>query len=779
MIKNLSFFIITLILFESAISGQTVKISGKLLDFEDKRIIVNGVLILEPDKKSVITDPSGEYSFKCTPGRKRIFTRVMGYESAELKLNVTTDTVLDIQIKSSPYKLGEVRIVVDSAKSIVVTDRGSYFMTPIALSETPKLFSEPDLLKSIQFIPGVTPGRDGSSDIYVRGGNAGQNIVLTNGCYFFLPSHLLGFVSPYDIDFMESAELIKDYFSAELDGGAASVINLQYRKSKMDSLKTQLRIGILSSGISIDLPFKKINSGVTAGLKRSNYSLYAPILKMLSKTKNSIGSSLPPDNYCYYDGYLRFTHSSQKWGEISYVLLGNYDKSYQKTITESRSSDTLINNTDIISTGWNNMVHALEWKLPVTSSLKFELDLNYNRISIYRDISHQTELTINDSSNVNLFNTSFSFSPTINNYGFAFSVIKDGKKLSFITGISNRLRFFSPLIKASINDNGKETTNSFGGDNIISEPGIFFSLKTLLAKKLQTNVGLRLSGGFTQKVGYLIIEPRLRLAFNPDGFISPHINYVRLSQFDHYIEGSNVGLKSMLWIPISKKFSPEVSDVVSIGFQGKINDHFVWTLDAYYKKITGMVDFKSGASFIYDTSFDDMLDRINGKAYGLEAGIIKRIGKLTGSVNYTYSRSKREWGAPEGLIWIPTYADRPQNANISMKYYFKENLSFGFNWVYLSGAPATIYTNSSFFGDWFETKNNIRYFNYHRLDLSMRKVFLLKRFSVLLDIDIYNLYNRKNTYYFQQIYDTNKKRILYKNISLFPIMPSFILTIKF
>jgi outer membrane cobalamin receptor len=235
----------------------------------------------------------------------------------------------------------------------------------------------------------------------------------------------------------------------------------------------------------------------------------------------------------------------------------------------------------------------------------------------------------------------------------------------------------------------------------------------------------------------------------------------------------------MLWLPAYKEFGPEISDVLSAGFQGHINNDISWTLDGYYKKISGMVDFKPGASFIYDTSFVDMLDRVKGKAYGLEAGVIKKKGKLTGSVSYTYSRSKREWGSPEGLIWIPSGADRPHNFNLSLKYYFKAATSFGLTWVYQSGAPATIYMHETSYGEFFETKNNIRYFDYHRLDLSVRHIIYKRRFSIFLDADIYNAYNHKNTFYFKETFDEKEQRYYFKNISLFPIMPSLTVTIKF
>jgi outer membrane receptor for ferrienterochelin and colicin len=230
---------------------------------------------------------------------------------------------------------------------------------------------------------------------------------------------------------------------------------------------------------------------------------------------------------------------------------------------------------------------------------------------------------------------------------------------------------------------------------------------------------------------------------------------------------------------MSKNFGPEISNVLSTGVQVHTDKSLIFTFDGYIKETSGMVDFKPGASFIYDYSFEEMLERTKGRAVGIETGIIKSKGKLSGAFNYTYSRSKREWSAATGTIWIPTSADRPHNLNLSMKYFFNQKVSFGLNWVYISGAPATIYTHSTGDEEWYESQNNIRYFPYHRLDLSMRKIFYFKKNSMFLDLDINNVYNRKNTFYFKEMFDPVNHSRYFKNISLFPIMPSLSLTIKF
>ncbi len=774
--KIFTFSLIIILSTYSVIIGQTLTVSGKLFDKEKGRIISNGLIFLNPGNISTTTNLNGEYSFSCPAGLKQLSTQVLGYRSATIDFKVSSDTIINIYLEVLLLELDEVTVTGEQIKNVRITQDGNIILTPAAMRETPRIFSEPDLLKSLQLMPGVVAGKDGSSDIYVRGGGTGQNIILANGCYFFLPGHFLGIISAIDLDFLESAELYKDYFPAELGGGASSVISLQFKKPQSDSLHVQLRLGMLSSGLTIELPVKRINLNISAGLKRGNYSVYAPILKKL--VSEEIIEFLPSDNYTFYDGFFNIEYSSKKLGKMNYLFFGNFDKGKDENEMTGKNADTVIFNLDRFTTGWKSVVHSLHWESMSKNSLIWKFDLNYNRLSMNREIYHQTEKRF-DERRFDLIETSYAFSPALNIVGSSLTVSEDYGNFSWSAGITDRMKYFSPNIVSIHSSYNKAYNHTFGETSKINEPGAFISSTYHISGKLLLDAGLRLSGAFTNNFSFVIPEPRLRLSYNLNGNLSPHINYVKLSQSDHSVEGSNAGLRTLLWLPVTKDFGPEISNVVSAGFQGQFKNHFVWTLDAYYKKIKGMVDYKSGASFVYDTTFVDLLDVVKGKAYGLEAGIIKRTGNLTGSLSYTYSRSKREYWVPEGLIWIPSNADRPHNFNLALKYHLKTRTSFGLNWVYQSGAPATIYEQEASYGEFFDTKNNIRYFDYHRLDLSIRQIIYKRKFSISIDADIYNVYNHKNTYYFKEVYDWWEKKYYFKNIYLFPIMPTLTILIKY
>lgn len=760
----------------SVVFGQTISIRGKLFEKETGKVISNGLVNLNPGKLSTIANGNGEYFFSCSNGQKQISTQVFGYKPIIINFNADSDTIINVYLEVLPFELAEVTVTGEQIKNIRMTQHGTFVITPTAVHEIPRLFSEPDLLKSLQLMPGVLAGKDGSSDIYVRGGGAGQNIILANGCYFFLPGHFLGMVSPIDLDFLETSELFKDYFPAELGGGASSVISLRFKEPKSDSLQAQLRLGMLSSGFTAEKQFKKLKLDVAAGLKRGNYSIYAPILRKIGS--NDVSEFLPSDNYAFYDGFINISHLSKKIGKIEYLFFGNYDKGKDENEIRSMSLDTVISSLDVISTGWKSVVHAVHWESPKRNSINWKLDVNYNKLEMDREIFHKTDKSFHTEL-FDVVETSYSFSPIINVIGSSLMASGGNQRFNWTVGIADRIKQFSPNINSSIISYDQDLKRTFGETTIVHEMVSYFSSSYHLTNKLLLDAGLRLSGAFLGDASFITPEPRLRLSFNINGPISPHFNYVRLSQLDHSVEGSNAGLRTMLWLPVTKDFGPEISDVVSAGFYGQIDDDFAWSLDGYYKLIEGMVDYKSGASFVYDTSFVDLLETVNGKAYGVEAGLIKGTGNMTGSLSYTWSKSKQEFHIAEGMIWIPSSADRPHNFNLALKYHLKTGTSFGLNWVFQSGAPATMYEQETSYGEFFDIKNNIRYFDYHRMDVSIRQKIYKRKFSIFLEADIYNAYNRKNTFYFKKSFDFAKNRYYFKNISLFPIMPSLTLTIKY
>ena len=57
------------------------------------------------------------------------------------------------------------------------------------------VFSAPDIMKTLQAMPGVSMGSDLSSGLYVRGGDGADNLLTLDGVPVYNMSHLFGLFS--------------------------------------------------------------------------------------------------------------------------------------------------------------------------------------------------------------------------------------------------------------------------------------------------------------------------------------------------------------------------------------------------------------------------------------------------------------------------------------------------------------------------------------------------------------------------------------------------------
>jgi len=87
--------------------------------------------------------------------------------------------------------------------------------------------AEPDPMKSVEVLPGVTRVSDFTAAFNVRGGSADQNLILLDGMPIFNPFHALGLFSVFNGDMVQRAELHSGGFPAEYGGRTSSVLKVE------------------------------------------------------------------------------------------------------------------------------------------------------------------------------------------------------------------------------------------------------------------------------------------------------------------------------------------------------------------------------------------------------------------------------------------------------------------------------------------------------------------------------------------------------------------------
>ena len=97
----------------------------------------------------------------------------------------------------------------------------------------PAIGGEVDLLKSLQLLPGVQSGGEGTSGLYVRGGSPDQNLMLLDGVPLYSVNHLFGFFSVFNADAVKNMTITKGGFPARFGGRLSSILEINMKDGNM------------------------------------------------------------------------------------------------------------------------------------------------------------------------------------------------------------------------------------------------------------------------------------------------------------------------------------------------------------------------------------------------------------------------------------------------------------------------------------------------------------------------------------------------------------------
>jgi len=238
------------------------------------------------------------------------------------------------------------------------------------------------------------------------------------------------------------------------------------------------------------------------------------------------------------------------------------------------------------------------------------------------------------------------------------------------------------------------------------------------------------------------------------------LGYNRVYQFLHLITNTTAVTPVDIWQPSSYYFKPQLADQISLGYFKDFREKkYGFSSEVFYKTIQHILDFKDGAQLILNKHLETDLLQGKGWSYGIETSFYKNSGRLTGAVNYTYSRSFRQIAGPtpsesvNGGNPYPSSFDQPHVVNVSWRYNLTRRYFFTGNWTYHTGRPVTIpiaaFPIENITVAYFSGRNQYRIPDYHRLDIALvfegnhkRK----KRTEGTFVLSIYNVYGRKNPY---------------------------------
>ncbi|MFA6127746.1 MAG: TonB-dependent receptor [Bacteroidales bacterium] len=757
------------------IAGKEVQysLSGYIKDAANGEVLLFANVAIVELNTGATTNQYGFYSVKVPAGNYTIQYSYLGYETVAVKLNLKSDTNRDMELKPKATSLGTVEITGKSMKNTVRSlEMGAIKLDIKQLKLVPVLFGERDIIKAIQLLPGVSPSSEGGSNYFVRGGEADQNHILLDEAPVYNASHLLGFFSVFNSDAIKDVKLYKGGIPAPYGGRVSSVLDIRMRDGNSKSWGVTGGIGLISSRLTVEGPLVKDKSSIMISGRRT----YADVaLKAVSNLADGL-------TLYFYDLNLKANY-----------ILGDKDRLF---LSGYMGKDIF----DLKQVGFDsgNNTLTLRW------NHTFNQVLFLNTSAIYSDYNYGFMAAAG--------NFSFKLTSGILDYSLK-------QDFTWYPNTSNQVRFgwnsTYHQFKAGNFTPGNESNTTLPSFHIepqqALESGIYVSNEQKISNSFSMNYGFRLSlfnniGPTTVKTyndhkeildsvayssgkfynTYIGFEPRITANYLINSTNSIKASYNRMFQYLHILSNSVSSLPTDLWTPSTPLIKPTTADQVSVGyFKNLPKKNWDLSVEAYYKILSNLVDYKNGANTFLNPNIEGELEFGRGRAYGLEFSAGKTSGKLTGWISYTLAKSEKQFERINFGQWFSARQDRTHNISIVASYQIAQRLTLSGNWIYYTGDAVTFpsgkYMVDGVLINLYTERNGSRMPDYHRLDLGITYQFKQKkRWGSDINFSVYNVYDRKNAY---SISFRESKTVPGTTeavrLSLFGIVPSITWNFKF
>ncbi len=783
----LSLFFITFFVFTA--NSQKYTISGYVSDLQSGESVISANVYDLKTKQGTITNDYGFFSLTLDADSVELYVSFVGYSAYTLNFLLESDMNMNINLDPS-IQLAEVVIRDKKSDDMVKSTQMSMIEMPIAqVKALPVFMGEADVLKTLQLMPGVQSGSEGSSGLYVRGGGPDQNLILLDGVPVYNATHLFGFFSVFNADAISNVKLIKGGFPARYGGRLSSVIDIRMKEGNMKEFHGEGSIGNISSKLTFEGPIIKDKTSFIVSARRTYIDvLAAPIIKAVNNSFGD-GSNLRA-GYYFYDANAKINHKYSDKDRLFVSFYGGRDKAYTKNSSTYILNDTTNVDKSNFSLLWGNVTSSVRWNHVFTNKLFA------NVTSVYSNYLFDTgNVFENERGGVTDTEYSFNYVSGIENIGGKIDFdYRPVPKHSIKFGGNYLYHTFKPGVSTyQITENNSAINQNFGNQDIFANEFYgYIEDAWSISGILKVNLGLHYSGFAVKDRFYDSFQPRASMRLLLNDRMSIKAAYSEMSQYIHLLTNSTIGLPTDLWLPSTDSIMPESSKQVALGFAYNIDDNWDMSIEGFYKTMENLIEYKEGASFFeLSQDWESKIELGSGYSYGAELLLRKNFGKLTGWVGYTLSWAWRDFDNINFGEPFPYKYDRRHDISIVAMYKLNENVDFGATWVYGTGNAVTLgvgryssgmgeYWDGQFYPapdiEYYNGRNSYRMPAYHRLDFSANFHKEKKWGTRTWSLGLYNAYSRQNPFY---LYFTNSTPRALKQVSLFPIIPSVRYAFKF
>lgn len=684
-------------------------------------------------------------------------------------------------------------------------EMGRFSLSGQKISSLPVLLGEPDLIKALQVLPGVSPGVEGFTGLYVHGGDNDQNLYLLQGLPLYNVSHLGGVFSSFNVYTVSKVDFYKSAFPSKYGGRISSISDVSLKQPDFEHYHGKASIGLLGANLSATGPVIKNKLAFTAGVRRSWIdAVSVPTLAVINAAQKKNGKKTI-GNYNFMDFNARLDWKISD--NLSAFAIGYYGHDGLKMGSREFS------NSQATSQFYDEKYNRLSWgNWGALGQLNWMKGVGMLSLSAYLSSYSSDYAQMHDFQQDMEDEQSKGYSHQHTENGITDANVK----LSYLLELGNAYTLHAGIqatghdylperIVSSVLYDGTASGNRNGGNHLKAGEYAFFVDNTVSPlASLSFNLGLRGVAYHVQGTTFRSLEPRfsLRLLLGQD--YSLKASYTRMSQFAQQISSSYINLPTDFLQPVTARFSPLKCSQYSAGFYGNLSKQTYFSVEGWYRDLKNLLEYREGVSLMsMGIDWEQKLTSGNGWAYGLDISATTEWDRLSGTVGYGLMWNERKFPELNFGKAFPSKFDNRHKINVNMNYRLNERMELNAGWTYMTGNRLTLalynydvpgkdfpeaptvgppgYGNESDGIDYLYSKNNIRIPAYHRLDVGLSIHKMLKNGNHgTWNISLYNAYCRmnpmtvvkdnENEYWL--LGDRKEWHRAFKTFSLLPLIPS-------
>lgn len=786
-------------LYNKSAKSHNVTISGFVRDTADREALIGVVVKDEISGRTAITNSQGFYSLTVPAGDVMLSTYYTGFHIAQQSFPKLSKSMTWNVNLSEGIELNELVVLADKNQisTFESTEIGSTNISKAVIANTPVIFGEADVIKTLQLQPGVSAGVEGMAGMYVHGGNNDENLYMLDNIPLYQINHFGGLFSAFNTEAIKNVDFYKSSFPAKYNGRLSSIMDVHTKDGSMTNHHGSFKLGLTSGAFNIDGPIWKDHTTYSVAVRRSWFDvLTVPTFAIINKAKKD-GDEKSKFNYAFTDVNAKINHhfSDRSRAYIMFYWGNDYLTSGSKFTGENYSD------RDYYYMNWGNLVGSLGWNYNFSDKLFGEFTAAYtnyranirNDYRLYLESEGQSSRDYRTDNSISdwTLRADLSYKPTAAHH------------LTF--GANATLHSYRPQSIESVNiSSGTSHYGYNAGDEFSArEFNFYLGEDWSICNALRANVGTDFSIYNITGKSHLNLTPRASLRYKPNDKISIKGSYSHMVQYIHQLTESSISLPTDQWIPIMGDFKPQTSDKYSIGAYYKLLDKYTLSAEVYYKRLNNIIDYVDNYySLAASLPLINKLTSGKGTAKGLDLMFSKDFGKITGHVSYSLLWADRTFEHKNNGVKFPARFDNRHKINVLFNWKVNPKWEINISWTGMSGNMTTLPTqvyapleygfmsDTGYLTNLYDNHtrnegiNNYRLPFYHRMDLG------LTRYTKhgFWNFSFYNVYCNMNVIGVRRDvsntdYYLSGQMYLFRNafqkIRLIPIIPSVSYTWKF